>query len=375
MARLPPSVLHVSQPTTEGVARVVADLVAAQRARGWEVAVASPVDGWLHEEVAAHGARHFEWQARRSPGPSVPAEVRALGRIVAEVAPGVVHLFSAKAGLAGRLALRGRRPTLFSPEGWSFEVGGPVATLARLWERWGARWTDLLVSCSNDELQEGKEAGVRGDAEVVTNGVDLGVDRAAGDAERAQARSRLGLDDAPTAVSVGRLGRQKGQDLLLDAWPAVLAEVPDAVLVLVGDGPDRETLEQRAVERVRIVGYREDFADWMVASNLVVMPSRWEGMSLTLLAAMACARPVLAHDVEGMAEALTPPGRPAGGAVVPVGDTAALAAGIVARLADPPLAAREGDAARHLAEENHDLAAWADRICVLTEAVAARRPR
>jgi glycosyltransferase involved in cell wall biosynthesis len=70
-----------------------------------------------------------------------------------------------------------------------------------------------------------------------------------------------------------------------------------------------------------------------------------------------------------------PPERPPGGAVVPVGDTAALAAGIVARLADPSLAAREGDAARRLAEENHDLAAWADRICVLTEAVAARGPR
>jgi glycosyltransferase involved in cell wall biosynthesis len=128
------------------------------------------------------------------------------------------------------------------------------------------------------------------------------------------------------------------------------------------------------VESVRLVGYREDFADWMVASNLVVMPSRWEGMSLTLLVAMACARPVLAHDVAGMAEALTPPERPPGGAVVQVGDTAALAAGIVARLADPSLAAREGEAARRLAEENHDLSVWADRICVLTETIAARGP-
>lgn len=373
MARLPPSVLHVSQPTTEGVARCVADLVAGQRHRDWRVGIASPLTGWLHDEVRAAGAEHFEWRAQRSPGPSVASEVRSLAHIVSEFSPDVVHLFSSKAGLAGRLAIRGSRPTLFSPEGWSFEVGGQVARFARVWERWGARWTTMLVCCGHDELREGRAAGVQGDAEVVQNAVDLRAFAPGTEESRARVRQRLGLGSNPLVVCVARLTRQKGQDLLLDAWPEVLATVPSAELILVGDGPDRDGLERRGVARTRFLGYRDDFADWFVAADVVVLPSRWEGMSLTLLAAMACARTVVAHDVEGMAEALRPNGRPAGGAVVSVGDTAALAAAIVSRLLNPEQAMAEGAAGRRLAEERHDIAIWTARICEITERVAAGR--
>jgi glycosyltransferase involved in cell wall biosynthesis len=375
MTSLPPSVLHVSQPTTEGVARCVLDLVAAQRARGWRVAVASPRSGWLAAKVAETGASYVEWPARRLPGPWVPAEVTRLARIVKKVDPDVVHLFSSKAGLVGRLAIRGDRPTLFQPEGWSFAFGGPVAPFARIWERAATRWTDVLVCCSQSELEAAKAAAlpIDGTAEVVPNAVDIDVYRPGSDQDRLVARRRLGLGEEPLVVCVGRLCPQKGQDLLLDAWPDVLEAVPTAQLLLLGDGPDRTVLEERNSPRVRFLGPREDVAPWLTAADVVALPSRYEGMAITMLEAMASARSVVAHDVEGMAEALTPEGRPAGGAVVPVGDRAALSAGIVHRLLHPEVASAEGAAGRRMVEDNHSVSAWGERLCAMTERVLAQR--
>ena len=162
--------------------------------------------------------------------------------IVGEVDPDLVHLHSAKAGLAGRLLLRGRRPTVFQPHAWSFEAtGGAVGRGALMWERAGARWADVIVCVSEGERRRGQEAGVKARYEVVPNGVDLARWAPAAGDDRATARAALALDaSAPVAVAVGRLAPQKGQDVLLPAWERVLERVPSGCLVLVGDGPDRD---------------------------------------------------------------------------------------------------------------------------------------
>jgi glycosyltransferase involved in cell wall biosynthesis len=363
----------VSQPTTEGVARLVADLVAAQRARGWQVAVACPPQGWLPETVEGTGATHLAWEARRSPGPWVANETVRLGKVVDRADPEVVHLHSSKAGLAGRLSLRGSRPTMFQPHAWSFQVGGAMASLARAWERTAARWTDLFVCCGHAELDAGRAAGVRGAAEVVSNSIDVGRYAAAGEAERAISRERLGLGDEPLVACVGRLSPQKGQDLLLDAWPDVLAAVPAATLALVGDGPDREALASRGLPQVLFLGSRDDVADWLAAANVVAVPSRYDCPSLALLEALARERPAVAHAVGGMLEVMAPEGHTVGGALVPLGDRRALAEAIATRLLDPELAASEGRAGRLIVERNHNLDGWAERLCSLTERVAAER--
>ena len=116
--------------------------------------------------------------------------------------------------------------------------------------------------------------------------------------------------------------------------------------MLVGDGPDEESLRSNAGPRVHLVGKRADVADWLAAADVVAFPSRWEGMSLGMLEAMAIGRSVVATDVGGAEEAL---GGEAG-AVVPPGDAAALASAIVERLRDPARTAAEGRAARERAE-------------------------
>lgn len=348
-------VLHVSQPVDAGVPAVVARYAADQVARGLEVVVACPGDP-LAERAEHLGASVRRWQATRSPGPSALGEARALARVVADVAPDVVHLHSAKAGLAGRLAVRGRRPTVFQPHAWSFDaVTGPVARASLAWERLATRWTDVTVCVSEEEAERGRRAGVRGTTLVVPNTLDPAAYPAVGDDDRAAARRRLGLDErAPLAVCIGRLARQKGQDRLLDAWPQVSASVPAAQLALVGDGPDREEVERRARDLPRVIvnGPTDRPRTWLLAADVVVVPSRWEGMALVPLEARACSRAVVASSATGLAETVTD----GTGAVVAVEpDGLALAAAVTARLSDRSLADAEGARARRETEESWTL--------------------
>ncbi len=349
------------------MARVVALLAADQVERGWRVAVASP-PGRLGDEVAAAGATWMTWPARRSPGPATLAEIARLRKVVSSVQPDIVHLHSSKAGLAGRLALRGRVPTMFEPHAWSFHaVGGVVGRATVAWERAAARWTSSIVCVSDAEREEGLRIGIDARFDVIPNGVDVGRLLAAGPAERAAARARLDLaPDEPLAVCVGRLSTQKGQDVLLRAWPHVRGVFPAARLVLVGDGPMRAQLERNLPAGATLLGHREDVDEWLAAADVVVMPSRWEGMSLALLEAMARGRSVVAADVAGARDAL---GRDSG-AVVPVADPDELAAAIRARFGDASLTAAEGAANRAAVEARFSLQRMRAEVAALTEELA-----
>jgi starch synthase (maltosyl-transferring) len=115
--------------------------------------------------------------------------------------------------------------------------------------------------------------------------------------------------DRRVILFVGRLERQKGADLLLAAASHFLPHWPQHDLVLIGEGTIRGTLLQDAVRhgvasRTHWPGWRADVANCIAAAELVVIPSRYDGMSNVLLEAMAAGKPVVAADVEGVAEAL-----------------------------------------------------------------------
>jgi glycosyltransferase involved in cell wall biosynthesis len=236
-------------------------------------------------------------------------------------------------------------------------VEGWVRAATLEWERRAVVWTDRVVCVSRTECEQGVRAGLRLDGRtvVVPNGVDT--ERFA-PGDRWAARARLGLDEKPLAVCVGRLSRQKGQDVLLDAWSAVGDRVPGARLALVGDGPDREELRLRAPDEIMFPG-RADPLDWYVAADVVVLPSRWEGMALVPLEAAACARSVVVTDVAGAREAVPPTAR---GAVVPAADPGALAAAVAVRLGDRCRADMEGERARDHVLQHHDVGRTAGRV-------------
>jgi len=327
--------------------------------------VACPPGGDLPERCMAAGVPWLNWDAARTPGPRVLREALGLRRVVRTFAPDVVHLHSSKAGLAGRLPRRpAGRPVLFQPHGWSWLAAtGRQAAAGRRWERLAARWSDALVCVGAGELSQGMDAGVRGAYRLVRNGVDRG--RFA-PADRGTARVRLGLAaGVPLAVCVGRLTRQKAQDVLVAAWPAVTARCPSALLAIVGDGEDLARLRRERVPGVRFVPAVDDPRDWLAASNVVALPSRWEGLPLTALEALAMGRPIVGTGIPGLAEIV----RPGLGALVPVEDPAALAEEIAARLLAPEVAEREGRAAA-AAAAGYDVAATMALLADLTRDVA-----
>lgn len=368
-------VMHVSASGEGGVASVALGYVRDQVERGWNVSVACSSRGFLGYDAREAGAQTYWWQAEREPGRRVVGEGLRLNRIIREADPDVVHLHSSKAGLVGRLAIRNRVPTVFQPHAWSYlSATGGVRAASLRWERFATRWTALTVCVSEAERTEGVRLGIDGRTVVVRNGVSLSTFRPQGDRDRAGARKLLGAPDTPTAVCIGSLTVQKGQRDLLAAWPLVVEQVPEARLVLVGDGPERRHLARAAADLpgVTLVGARSDVRAWIAAADVVVVPSRWDGMSLVPLEAMACARSVVATAVSGIAESV-PDGA---GAIVVTDDRAALAAAVVKRLLDPDLAQDEGWAGRAHVEASYDMATSAQELArVYLRLVGERRAR
>ncbi|MFF7192738.1 glycosyltransferase [Streptomyces sp. NPDC008079] len=367
------TVLHVTQPVEGGVARVVTDLVRAQLDGGTRAVVACPPHGALPEAVTAAGGHVVRWPAGRSPGPGLPREVRTVARLIRAVRPDLLHVHSAKAGLAVRLAVRGGLPTVFQPHAWSFDaVTGPTARAALRWERYAARWADRVLCVSDAERRAGQDAGVRGTWAVVPNGVDLTHFTPTADVGSARAAlpalSDLG-PDTPLVVCVGRLCTQKGQDVLLRAWPRVSERLPEARLVLVGEGPALRPLLRDAPPGVLFAGSTVDTAPWYRAADVVVLPSRWEGMALAPLEAMACGRPVVQTDVSGARESVPP--ADAAGSVVPVEDERALADALLRLLTDPVRRADAGRRALAHVRERHDVRRTAAAVADLYRDVLA----
>jgi glycosyltransferase involved in cell wall biosynthesis len=367
-------VLHVSVPTAGGVATVATSYVRDQVERGWNVTVACPSVGDLGYASREAGATVRWWRASGR-GLALAGAAARLRRIVAEAAPDVVHLHSATAGAVGRVVVRDRIPTVFQPHAWSFlDDRVRVQGAALRWERYAARWTTELLCVSATEGQLAEGLGIHASRTTLPNGVDLTVFRPGGPRDRVVARKALELDDVPTVLCVGALTVQKGQQDLLTDWPAIKARVPHAQLVLVGDGPDRRALERLAegMPGVRFVGARTDVPLWLTAADVVVVPSRWEGMALVPLEAMACARSLVATAVSGVVDSV-----PAeAGATVGLDDGPALVSAVVDRLQDPDLAEQEGWAGRSHVETHHDMTNSRQELArVYLRLVGARRGR
>ena len=156
-----------------------------------------------------------------------------------------------------------------------------------------------------------------------------------------------------TMVAMGRLNRQKGFDVLLDAFARVAAQYPDWSVVIYGDGSERPALEARLRTlnlqgRVSMPGRVKDPFSAMALAGLFVLPSRYEGFPNALCEAMAVGLPVVAADCpSGPAEMIT---NGADGVLVPVEDSEALAASLSRLMGDPALRKRLGAQARQAVE-------------------------
>jgi glycosyltransferase involved in cell wall biosynthesis len=229
--------------------------------------------------------------------------------------------------------------------------------LAQWLDNWTTRFADHVVSNSQSGKAFVDNYWVPGNrVSVVNNGRDL--ERFGHDAPKGF-RESIGVpEDAQVVGTVGRLIDRKGHDELLDAWVAVRERAPDAHLLIVGDGPERDALKAKA-ERLEIsksvhfVGLRDDVPDCLAAMDVFVFPSHYEGLPGALLEAMAAGLPCVATPVDGNSELLE---AFESGLFFEPGDHAAMASALVLVLTHSDLAAELGAAARERAHEGFDVA-------------------
>jgi glycosyltransferase involved in cell wall biosynthesis len=336
-------------------------------------------EGDYHAEIAASGVPHHPLASLvRELAPAT--DVRALAALVTllrRLRPHLVHARSAKARFLAPLAARlARVPvTLQTVHGWSFNnaVDRRRPLFVRL-ERLARTLCDATVLVSQQDLVEGMALGVlppsavaRGEAIVIRSGIDLtAVTPLDGPARRAF-RAAQGVPDTRPVISlVQRLSPPKTPLVFVRALPRILAERPDAVAWIVGDGPLAASAEQAVTAaglagRVVFLGLRKDMPDVLSASDVVVHSSIREGLPRVVLEALAVGTPVVATAVGGVPDVLADG---VNGLLVPPEDPAALASAVLATLADPAATARRVQAgqaavhpfsARQMLDEQHAL--------------------
>jgi len=300
-----------------------------------------------------------------------PAVVVKLSRHFRRFQPDLVQTFLFHANIAGRIAARAAGVK-------KVVCGIRVAERKSFWHLWvdrlTSRWVHRYVCVSRSVAQFSMEkGGLSGEKLVVIpNGVDL----QQFPAEKPACLSEMGVPDCSrVAVFVGRLELQKGLSWLLEVAPQWLAQSPNAHLVVVGRGPERAAMERLAqrrgvADRVHWLGWRRDVPEILAASDVLVLPSRWEGMPNVVLQAMASRIPVLATDVEGIRELL---GENADPQIVAFGNTSALVEKLTRLLSDRQLAERLGAENRKRIEESFSVQRMVAAYETLWESMANDR--
>ncbi len=281
-----------------GAEAVVRELALDAVRRHDEVTVASS-GGWRTDELRSEGVRVLPVGLR---GRSVLDLSRSALTLASELRsrpPAVVHAHNVKAAVVSRLgaiALRHRPPIVVTLHG--------VADDRYRWTaRALGRCADRVVAVSPHVAERIIGAGLPAErVDVIENAVCAPPGH-----DRTEARTRLALPhDAVIVLCIARLVPQKRHDLLIAACKHLPAH---AVILLVGEGETRPSLEAAIAgaglgDRVRLLGERRD-VDWLLAAaDVSVLPTRWEGLPISVLEGMAAGVPVVATAVSGLAESL-----------------------------------------------------------------------
>jgi glycosyltransferase involved in cell wall biosynthesis len=299
-----------------------------------------------------------------------------LAGLIRELRPEILHTHTAKAGTIGRLAamLAGDAAPPIVVHTFHGHVlrgyFGPVrSNLFRLLERFLATRTTALVAVSPEVRDDLVALGIAPPEKftVVRLGIELD-ERVGAAVDGVETRRLLGI--APDRFVVGWIGRMTGvkrtDDVLL-AVRRLRDRGVDAVLCMVGDGPDRESVERRAhqlgiVRDSVFLGYQEDVAQFYAAFDALILPSANEGTPVSAIEALAGGRPVVATDVGGVPDVVRDG---VDGFLVEPGDVDAMADRLAQLAADADLRRRMGEAGAESVRERYAVERLLDDVDAL----------
>lgn len=351
-------VLHlITRLVRGGARRVVEALLRGLPADRFDQVVAGGLEDCDPREAERSLGRPVRWlraMSREILPARAPWEVLEVAGLVARLRPDVLHAHTYKAGIVGSMVGRalGVPRVIFSPHGHIFAPAARIpgvprtpwvrAVLAAL-ARSAARSAHVVIALSPSDRDDQVRLRLVPPAKcrVITNGIEP-----AGGVPAPVLNGR-----GPVLGTLGRLTEEKGHRWLLDAFAEFRRRHPGAVLAIGGEGPEEPALRsgsrQRGIEEaVRFEGFVGDVNAFLARIDVYVQPSYYEGLGLSVVEAMAAARPVVATRVGGLLdvveEGLT-------GHLVEPDDVAGLAAALERIVAEPERARAMGRRGRERA--------------------------
>lgn len=352
------SIVYVANSTAFGGAnRVLTDLIAGLDRSRFKPSIIAPTDGPL-----------VDWAKARSITCRIIPAGDHLGRVAlvrraAQMAPAVIG--------AGAHIVHAIDPMCYRAAGLASAVAGAssVCHIEFPIDRDHAAWSfrfgpDVIVTCYERQARETEEHldGRKPDCKVVAvhNAVDT-------NAFSAGTGRRL-VDAKHIALIIGHLSEIKGYPTFLRAAAKTAAALDDCEFLLLGGETIQKGfgayLKELADElgiapRVHFLGWRQDVPDVIRSSDVVVLPSQAEGLPLSILEAMACAKPVIASPVNGVPEAVEDG---VTGLLVQPGSPDALSGAMLRLFRDPAGARAMGEKGRRVAEERFSISAFVSRM-------------
>jgi glycosyltransferase involved in cell wall biosynthesis len=201
-------------------------------------------------------------------------------------------------------------PVIYTVHGWSFHPDQPwlIQTIRKWGERWLTRKATVNIAVSHSNKQTGEQLIPGIQMTVINNGISFNKFNA--HAEYPDIRAALGIDkNALLVVFLARFTHHKQPLVLLRAFQKIAKKIPNAHLLMVGDGDQKaEALEMaekaEAKMRMHFIPFRKDVPAILAAADLYVLPSLWEGLPIGLLEAMAMKKAICASKVDGTIDVL-----------------------------------------------------------------------
>lgn len=281
----------------------------------------------------------------KPPGNSLPFLFK-LAMVFRQLKPAVIHTRN-WGGIDGVFAARlaGIKSIVHGEHGWG--MADPFGMSVR--RRYIRRVADFGIhryTCVSKQMEDWLVNHIRVNKPIkqIYNGIDTSKFRPVTADEKARLPRMLGLpENTPFVGVVGRLDPIKDHACLFKAFQMLKTVFPKVQLLVVGDGPERERLEKISVEGIRFLGRRDDIDQILPTLDVFVLPSKNEGISNTVLEAMACGLPVVASRVGGNPELID---NNENGMLFPSGDSETLAAIVQSYLQYPEIAKDHGKMAR-----------------------------
>ncbi len=237
-----------------------------------------------------------------------------LKSILRKISPDLVHTHTSKGGFIGRIAARiaKRERVVHTVHGFAFhEFSSPFGKFFySSLERLASLFCDRLIFVNKKDATFAERLGIGNKRirRIIYNGVDWeAIEKVK---PHYEIKEELGIPKDSFLISfVGRLSPQKNPGLLISAMPDLLQEYPLTYLLLIGDGELKgkclEMVKKRGIEgNVKFLGFRRDCVSLIKATDCFVLPSLWEGLSISLLEAMASGLPCVVSDIKGNNEVI-----------------------------------------------------------------------